>query len=304
MNLDLELNSLSLGVEVRKKEPMALHTSWKVGGPADYYVICDQPEQIAAVAGLCNRYSLPLTVIGNGTNLLVRDGGLRGIVMKLGPALQYITREGNKVRVGAATALPYLAKVTASWGLAGLEHAGGIPGTVGGALIMNAGAFGAYIGDLVEQVKVINTGKGTGEARLLTREECGFKYRGSNLSREGIIVEVLLNLSEKNPVFLEDKVREYLAERSRRHPQQPSAGSVFRNPPGSPTAGRLIEAAGGKKLQVGRAQVSEQHANFIVNLGGATAADILALMARVQRLVKEKFNLELQPEVRVIGEDA
>ncbi len=303
MNFEWELNNLSLKAEVKKNEPMALHTSWKVGGPADYFIVPEQLGQISDVARLCKKYSVPLMVIGNGTNLLVREGGLRGVVMKIGPAFQYITREGVKVRAGAGTSLPYLVRATAAWGLAGLEPAGGIPGTVGGALIMNAGAFGAYIGDLAEEVTVVDTHGRAGEAKLLTREDCGFKYRESSIPREGVIVEVLLQLKEGDPVCLEQRVQEFLAERLRRHPQQPSAGSVFRNLPGSP-AGKLIEAAGGKGLQVGRAQVSRQHANFIVNLGGATAGDILTLMAEVQRLVKEKFNLELHPEVRIIGEDA
>ncbi len=303
MNFEWELNSLSPKVEVKKDEPMRLHISWKVGGPADYFIVPEQLEQISAVARLCKKYGYPLTVIGNGTNLLVREGGLRGVVMKIGSTFKYITREGTRVRVGAGTPLPHLTGTTVGWGLAGLETAGGIPGTVGGALIMNAGAFGAYIGDLVKEVTVVDITGRAGEIKLLTRDDCSFSYRKSSLSREGAIVEVLLQLRKGDPFFLEKKAQGFLTERLRRHPQQPSAGSVFRNFPGLP-AGKLIEIAGGKGLQVGKAQVSRQHANFIVNLGGATAEDILVLMEKVQRLVKEKFNLELQPEVRVIGEDA
>ncbi len=302
MNFELELDRLSSEAEVKKNEPMSVHTSWKVGGPADYFVIPERLEHVSVVTRLCNRYGLPLTVIGNGTNLLVREGGLRGVVAKIGPAFQYIAREGFAVRAGAGTSLPCLARTAASWGLAGLEPAGGIPGTAGGALVMNAGAFGAYIGDLVKEVTVVAIAGRAGQVKQLTRKECGFRYRGSDLPREGVIVEVLLQLGEGDPIFLENRLQKYMAERLRRHPRQPSAGSVFKNPAGS-TAGKLIEAAGGKGLRVGRAQVSEQHANFIVNLGGATAGDILSLMVEVQRLVKEKFDLELHPEVRIIGED-
>ncbi|NMA92477.1 MAG: UDP-N-acetylmuramate dehydrogenase [Firmicutes bacterium] len=302
MNFEQELIGLLGGPEIKKDEPMARHTSWKVGGAADYFLVPRKREQLPALASLCKEYEVPLTVIGNGTNLLVREGGLRGLVIKLGPAFQYIDREGLKLRVGAGTSLPHLVSGAVAGGLAGLEPLGGIPGTVGGALIMNAGAFGTYIGELVEEVMLVDTAGEAGELRLLTREECGFKYRQSNLARQGIISEVLLQLREGDPVSLGRRAREYQEERLRRHPRQPSAGSVFKNPPGSP-AGRLIEAAGGKGLQVGGAQVSPQHANFIVNRGGATAGDILALMAKVQGLVKEKFNLELQPEVQIIGEE-
>ena len=303
MNFDWELQNLIPGAAIKKNEPLARHTSWKVGGPADYLLIPTDREQVAAVARLCKKHHIPLTVIGNGTNLLVREGGLRGVVMKIGSAFQQITRRDTRVTAGAGASLHHLVKVTAAWGLAGLEPAGGIPGTVGGALIMNAGAFGVYIGDLVEKVTVIALTDRVGEIKQLTREECGFGYRVSNLPQAGIIMEVLLQLEPGDPVCLEKRVQEYLSERLRRHPRQPSAGSVFRNFPGTP-AGKLIEAAGGKGLQVGRARVSRQHANFIVNLGGATAGDILALMEQVQGLVKEKFNLELRPEVRIIGEDA
>ena len=165
MDFEWELKRLSLKADIKKNEPMAVHTSWKVGGPADYFIVPEQAGEISAVARLCKKYGLPLTVMGNGTNLLVREGGLRGVVLKIGPPFQYITREGTKVRVGAGTPMPLLARATATQGLAGLEPAGGIPGTVGGALIMNAGAFGVYIGDLVEEVTVVDINNRVGEVK-------------------------------------------------------------------------------------------------------------------------------------------
>ncbi|MEW5786089.1 MAG: UDP-N-acetylmuramate dehydrogenase [Bacillota bacterium] len=298
MDIDQELGR-ELRAGIRKNEPMSLHTSWKVGGPADYFLAPADRFEIAKIVCYSREHELPLFVFGNGSNLLVRDGGIRGLVMQIGPPFHYIRWEDSGLVAGSGTPMPYLAQTASRKGWAGLEFAGGIPGTLGGALIMNAGAFGKYTGDLVRAITVV-----TGEAEIcrLEREQLVFGYRHSNLAGAGIVVEALLQLEKGDPAELERKVGIFLAERRRRHPQLPSAGSVFRNMPDQP-AGRLIEAAGGKGLRSGCAQVSEQHANFIVNLGGATAADILTLIDRVQRLVKNRFNIELHPEVKVVGEE-
>jgi UDP-N-acetylmuramate dehydrogenase len=297
LDLEQELGR-RLKAGIKKNEPLSLHTSWKVGGPADFYLFPAGLAELVEIRRCSSKYGLPLFVLGNGTNLLVLDGGIRGLVVHIGSPFNYIHWEGASIRAGAGTPLPLLARATARKGLAGLEFAGGIPGTLGGALVMNAGAFGGNIGSLVREVILVQK---SGAVINLSHHEIEFGYRHSNLPEKGIIVEALLQLKEEEAAVLEGKVEGYLAERMSRHPQLPSAGSVFRNLPERP-AGSLIEAAGGKGMRIGGAQVSEQHANFIVNLGGATASDILALIKAVQKLVWEKFGVELQTEVRVVGE--
>ena len=298
MSLEQEMGP-RLQCGVKKNEPMLLHTSWQVGGPAEYFLAPVDLSDLAEIVSYSSRFGLPLFVFGNGTNLLVRDGGIRGLVVQVGSSFHYVRRKGSRLTAGAGTPMPYLARFAAGNGLAGLEFAGGIPGTLAGALIMNAGAFGNYIGNVVQRVTVVCS---DGESRSLGREELQFGYRHSNLAGKGIIVEAELALWKGDPAELESRVDIFLAERRRRHPRLPSAGSVFRNLPGRP-AGRLIEAAGCKGMRVGGAQVAEQHANFIINRGDATASDILNLIERVRRLVKDKFNVELKLEVMIVGEE-
>lgn len=298
MNVEQELSRILRG-RYKKNEPMSLHTSWRVGGPADYYLYPGDRDELKEIVRFQKRAGLPLFVLGNGSNLLVRDGGIRGLVVHIGEPFSYIRREGEMLRAGAGTPLTLLAQKAAEEGLHGLGFAAGIPGTLGGALVMNAGAFGRYIGPLVAEVSIISPG---GEEVRLAPEDIVFGYRQSNLSGRGIIVEALLKLEKGDPEALREEVERYHAERKRRHPALPSAGSVFRNPPGNP-AGRLIEAAGGKGLSIGAARVSEKHANFIVNTGGASARDIETLIELVQQRVKEKFGVELETEVRIVGEE-
>lgn len=298
MNPEQELGR-QLRAGIKENEPMSLHTSWQVGGPADYYLLPADEAELREIVRFTKRTGLPLFVFGNGTNLLVRDGGIRGLVVQIGAPFSYVHREGSSLRAGAGTSLTFLARAAAKEGLQGLGFAGGIPGSLGGALVMNAGAFGSYIGSLVAEVSMVRL---DGEAVRLGREEIVFGYRQSNLIGKGIIVEALLELKEGEPDELKGEVEKYLSERRRRHPSLPSAGSVFRNPPGRP-AGRLIEEAGGKGLSIGPARVSGQHANFIVNAGGASARDIEELIEAVRQLVKEKFAVELQTEVKIIGEE-
>jgi UDP-N-acetylmuramate dehydrogenase len=297
LNLERELGPL-LKNGIKKDEPMSRHTSWRIGGPADYLVCPVDIEEIARVVRYSHLHGIPLLVCGNGSNLLVLDGGIRGLVMKIGSPFHYIRcEEGNRIRAGSGTPMPDLARAAVRKGLAGLEFAGGIPGTLGGALIMNAGAYGGNIGSLVQSVTVVDF---QGRVLELARKEIEFGYRCSSLSSAGVVAEALLQLEKGDPARSEALLEHYLQERRRKHPQLPSCGSVFRNLPDQP-AGRLIEAAGGKGLRVGGAQVSEQHANFIVNTGGATAKDVLALIRKVQQLVKKKFNIELHPEVKIVG---
>ncbi len=297
MSVEQELGR-RLKAGIKRDEPMSLHTSWGVGGPADYYLVPADSNELQEIIHFGNSSGLPLFVFGNGTNLLVRDGGIRGLVVQMGEAFSYVRREGRLLRAGSGTPMTALARAAAGEGLRGLGFAAGIPGSLGGALVMNAGAFGNYIGAHVAEVSLILSGGG--QARL-GPEEIVFGYRQSNLSQLGVIVEALIKLEQGEREALTGELEHYFAERRRRHPSLPSAGSVFRNPPGNP-AGGLIEAAGGKGLSAGAAAVSEKHANFIVNKGGASARDIEYLIERVQKMVRKKFGVELQTEVRIVGE--
>lgn len=284
---------------VKLNEPMSLHTSWQVGGPADYFVCPDNINEIVEIIRLSDKYNVPLYIIGNGSNLLVLDGGIRGLVLNIGQSFCYINRIEKGLIAGAGTAMTMLAKTAVEYGLTGIEFAVGIPGSLGGAVIMNAGAFGGYIGDRVKSVKVIAP---DGELKILSDDELVFGYRTSSLVGKGIVIEIEIELVKGDKEQSRNQMEHFLSERRRRHPDLPSCGSVFRNLPGNP-AGQLVENAGGKGLRIGGAEVSTQHANFIVNTGSATAADILATINTVKKLVKEKYDIELQPEVKIIGEE-
>ncbi len=299
MSVDRELGS-KLKAGIKKNEPMSKHTSWQVGGPADYFVCPADYSELMEIVRHCMKYELPLFIIGNGTNLLVRDGGIRGMVVNIGEHFSYVNRINDKLEAGSGTSMTFLASVAAEQGLAGLEFAVGIPGSLGGAAIMNAGAFGLYIGEKIQSVKLVSS---DGEPVILERDDLLFGYRTSNLIGKGIIVEISLQLKKGDSAESLKLMEHYLTERSRRHPNLPSAGSVFRNFPGQP-AGKIIESLGCKGMSVGGAQVSPKHANFIVNTGNATAADILTLIETIRQLVKDSHGIELQPEVKIVGEES
>ncbi len=299
MNIERELGS-RLTHGIKKGEPMSEHTSWMVGGPADYFICPANMEELTEAVRYSDKHSLPLYIVGNGSNLLVLDGGIRGLVVKIGTPFSYTTHAGHFLTAGAGTPMPALANSAREAGLSGLEFAIGIPGSLGGALIMNAGAFGGYVGEKVHTVTLVDF---YGRANKVAREEISFGYRSSSLIGKGIIVEACLELTHGEPEQIGGAMEKYSAERRKRHPNQPSAGSVFRNPSDKP-AGKIIEEAGGKGMRIGGAEVSEKHANFIVNTGGASAADVLALIRAVRQLVKDKYGIELQPEVRIIGEES
>ncbi len=298
MNLEHELRQ-SLKNGVKTDESMSLHTTWQVGGPADYFLCPVDSSELIEIVRISKKHNQPVQVVGNGSNLLVLDGGIRGLVVYIGEAFCYISRTEKGLLAGAGTPMTMLAKSAAHYNLSGIEFAVGIPGSLGGAVIMNAGAFGGYIGDSVSSVSLINT---EGQTATLNRDQISFGYRTSNLVGMGIVFEVSFNLDQGDPEESTRQMEYFLAERRRRHPSLPSCGSVFRNLPGQP-AGHLIEQVGAKGLRVGGAEVSTQHANFIVNTGSATASDILQLIKTVQTMVKDKFVCELHPEVRIIGEE-
>lgn len=287
--------------DVRKKEPMANYTTWRVGGPADWFIYPKNKDELEQTMRILYRENIPWLVIGRGSNMLVRDGGFRGAVIKLGEGLDGLSIEGTRVVAGGGYSFVRLSAVTAKAGLAGLEYGAGIPGTVGGAVFMNAGAHGSDVSKTLVSAEVL---LGTGEWMTMSNEDFKFCYRTTVLQKEvrGIVTEAVFELTPGDPKAIMEKLNAY---KERRYKTQPlhhrCAGSVFRNPPGD-YAGRLIEAAGLKGYRIGDAEVSTLHGNFIINRGKAKAADILALISEVQTAVKDKYGVTLHPEVRVVGE--
>ncbi len=282
-------------------EPMHLHTSWRIGGPADIFVDVAGEDDIAEVLILCKKHKVPCQVVGRGSNLLVLDKGIRGVVLHIGKGLsQNVWQTNGQVQAGAGGLLMNLVRETVQQGLGGLEWAAGIPGSVGGAVWMNAGAYGEFMGNFVTHVNVIEY---TGCKRQIFLPELDFAYRKSGLmDLAAVITSITLKLQPRDAVLSQKKIEELLALRQKNQPlEYPSAGSVFKNP-GNDHAGRLSEAAGCKGLTVGGAQVSLKHGNFIINTGEATAADVLALIGQVQKKVKEAFGIDLQQEIKTIGE--
>lgn len=293
-----ELRALE-GVDVHRDEPMARHTSFHIGGPADLFVVCDTIPALADALEVLSAHSVPYTVVGKGTNLLVADAGYRGAIIVLGKEFKRHVCEGEHVRAGAACILAYLVQDAFSRGLGGLEFAVGVPGTLGGALAMNAGSRDAWIGRVTESVTLYVPGEGLIRLR---GDEIPWAYRQSGLPARGIIVEGELRLSPSEPTRIRAEMERGLTRRKQSQPMgAASAGSVFVNPEGE-SAGRLIESVGLKGTKFGGARVSEVHANFIVNDGGASADDVLALVNKVRTSVRDRYGIELQPEVRFLGE--
>ncbi|MEW6662254.1 MAG: UDP-N-acetylmuramate dehydrogenase [Bacillota bacterium] len=285
--------------EIRVNEPMSRHTTWHIGGPADFLVM---PRSVAALKTcleLAGRHQMPVTVIGNGSNVLVRDGGIRGMVIKTS-LLTAMQLKGTTIKAEGGVPLPTLVQAAARAGLQGLEFAAGIPGTLGGALIMNAGAGQGSFSDVLREVTVM---QGDGTIETLAPSQVSFGYRSSSLKKTGlIIVAAVLGLVSGSSEEIQGKIKALLQSRRAKQPLKwPNAGSVFANPAGY-AAGYLIEQTGAKGLTRGRAQVSELHANFIINLGGATASDVEGLIEEVRRRVMEKYGIELQLEIQIFGE--
>jgi UDP-N-acetylmuramate dehydrogenase len=290
--------------EVFFDEPLSRHSSWCIGGPADLLVIPHRPDQVGSAVRYARREGLPLLVIGQGTNLLFADEGVRGIVLKLGAGMARWAIEGQCIVAEAGLWVPWLARQAARAGLAGLEHIVGIPGTLGGLVFMNGGSHRQGIGDHVRRVWIVDR---DGREEVVGRQECGFAYRNSALQESGAII---LKVELECPVGDSHRIRrEMLAdlrERRRKFPRkEPNCGSVFLStdrmhatvgPPG-----RIIEEAGLKGTRLGGAEVSRRHANFIVNCGNATARDVLALIAHIRRTVQAKIGFDLHCEVRYVS---
>ena len=279
-------------------EPMSAHTTLKLGGPADYMVFPRDGEEIAAMFREAAENSVPVTVIGHGSNLLVLDGGIRGLVICIGKNMRKITREGNILKAQAGAMLGSVALEAAEAGLTGLEFASGIPGTVGGGVTMNAGAYDGEMAQVVTEVRGIRP---DGTAVCLSREEMDFSYRHSVVQEKGFIVtEVTFELKPGDPAAIRARMSELNAKRSEKQPLDlPSAGSTFKRPEGY-YAAALIDQCGLKGYSIGGARVSEKHAGFLVNTG-TSSRDFLNLMKKVQAIVEERAGVRLEPEIRIVG---
>jgi len=282
-------------MKFQKNEPLKKHNSFRIGGAADYFCEPKSRQDIIAAMVFAKEKKIPLAIIGAGTNLLVRDNGFRGLAIKIGKGLNWLKFCNNKVKVGAGVSLPRLIKACAAKGLGGIEFLAGIPGSAGGAVVMNAGAWGKAVGKFVNSVNAIDY---NGKERLFSQKELQFAYRSSRFQKEKwIIIEITLQLNRLKRSLIKNKVQEYQQKRRARQPLGiANCGSVFKNPKGD-FAGRIIEAAGCKGLRIGDAQVSDKHANFIVNLGEAKAKDVIKLMTQVQKKAKTK----LEPEIKLLS---
>jgi len=294
-----DLQAAQIG-EIRSNEKLAPYTTWKIGGPADLMIIPDSKAAIAAAIRILARHNVPWTVIGRGSNLLVADKGIRGAVIKLGDTLETLRFEGSTAYAGASYSFIKLSVLAAKAGLTGLEFAGGIPGSVGGAVYMNAGAHGSDVSRILKQAEVILD---SGEIVTMQTDDLRYAYRHSVLhTLPGIVTEAVFELAEGDRKEIAGAMAAYRDRRLRTQPLQLAcAGSVFRNPQGG-FAAKLIEEAGLKGKRVGGAEISALHANFIVNTGNATAVDVLTLIAEVQHIVRDKYGVSLVPEVLVVGE--
>ena len=285
---------------VVENEPLARYTAIGVGGPADLLVEVADEDDLCALMRCVSTHGLPWTILGDGTNVLISDQGIRGIVIRLGEALCAIDVDGQRMTAGSCAAISKVADVAAEHNLAGLEGVGTVPGTVGGAIVMNAGTHRGYIDEVVTAVSVVGA---SGEKMVLSREDCGFTYRSSRfqVDRSLIITSVEFTLRSGDGEAIRRHLEDVRKHRLETQPRGRSAGCFFKNPPNS-SAGKLIEAAGGKGMREGGAVVSDTHANFIINENNATAADIRRLAERVRELVREKHGIELEYEVRILGE--
>ena len=294
-----ELQNVMGGSGIFMEEPMKKHTTFRVGGPADVLV---QPDEtaLAAILALCRQYHVSYSFIGNGSNLLVGDKGIRGVVIEMTDPMGNIEVDGTKITAQAGAMLSKIANTAASNGLGGMEFAAGIPGSVGGAVVMNAGAYGGEMKDIIERVYVLDE---NGAQLELDRTALNLGYRHSCIpEKKYIVTKVVLELVPRDEVEIRSKMKDLNEKRAEKQPlQYPSAGSTFKRPEGY-FAGKLIMDAGLRGYQVGGAQVSEKHCGFVMNKGDARAADVCQLMRDVSDKVQAQFGVVLEPEVKMIGE--
>lgn len=312
--LRLEIGSVNLNIKeilensklnkenLYYNEPMAKHTSFKIGGPADVFIKVDNIEELKETLDLSKQNQIPLTIIGNGSNLLVTDKGIRGITAKLNLKDIKIKNENNKqiIKVDAGVPVGLLAQKLLKEKITGFEELSGIPGTIGGAVIMNAGAHGKELKDILKKVTAMDY---NGNIHEFTNEECLFSYRNSRFQKEKyIILQATLELEKGNSTEIKEKMDEYMQFRKEKQPiEYPNAGSTFKRGEDFVTA-KLIDEAGLKGYKVGGAQVSEKHAGFIVNVDNATAKDVIELTDYIKEKIEEKFGKKINLEIQIIGE--
>ena len=281
-------------------EPMKKHTTFRVGGPADYFVVPRTKEEVKELISVCKEFDMPYYVLGNGSNLLVGDKGYRGVIIQVYKEMNQIQVEGENIKVQAGALLSRIGNVALEAELSGFEFAAGIPGTMGGAVVMNAGANGGEMRDVLVSATVLTP---QGELLTLSNEELELGYRTSIVAKKDyIVLEATIGLHKGDKEAIKARMDELRVQRTTKQPLEfPSAGSTFKRPEGY-FAGKLIQDAGLRGFQVGGAQVSEKHCGFVINKENATAADVWELMQQVSAIVKEKFGVELEPEVKRLGE--
>lgn len=300
MNMYEKLLEILPERQIQRNEPLNRHTYTKLGGEADFFVTPDTYEQVQAIIRLAQATKLPFMILGFGSNLIVRDGGIRGIVLNLN-ALNVIRHEGGRIVAQAGASIIDVSRYALAQTLTGLEFACGIPGTVGGAVYMNAGAYGGETKDVLESIIALTP---TGELVTLQNEELDFGYRTSRIEREGLIVlEATFVLTPGVREDIEAVMSDLTYKRESKQPlEYPSCGSVFKRPPGH-FAGKLIQDSELQGTRIGGAEVSTKHAGFIVNINEATATEYISLIRHVQHTVREKFGVDLETEVKIIGEE-
>lgn len=281
-------------------EPMSRHTTFRIGGPADIFAMPENFQQVGEVLKLCKKEQLPFFILGNGSNLLVSDGGYRGVIIQMDRNMQEIRLEGNEIHACAGALLSSIAVAARNASLTGFEFAGGIPGTLGGAVVMNAGAYGGELKDVLKEATVMTL---DGEILTIPAEKLEMGYRTSIVKEKGyLVLEAVIALSEGEEEAIRARMKELSDKRTEKQPlDYPSAGSTFKRPEGY-FAGKLIMDSGLQGFRVGGAQVSEKHCGFVINAGGATAGDVRALMDQVIRTVEEKYGVTLEPEVKFLGD--
>ena len=281
-------------------EAMSRHTTFKIGGPADYFLMPDKSADVGGIVKLCKESGIPYFILGNGSNLLVGDGGYRGAVIQIYKNMSAVTVEGTEITVQAGALLSSVAAAAKNAALTGFEFAGGIPGTMGGAVVMNAGAYGGEMKDVLTEVTVMDE---EGEIVTLPADKLELGYRTSIIKTAGyIVLEAKLQLKEGDPEVIRETMKDLTIRRTTKQPlEYPSAGSTFKRPEGY-FAGKLIMDSGLAGYQVGGAQVSEKHCGFVINAGGATARDVRTLMDDVRDVVYKKYGVTLEPEVKFLGD--
>lgn len=298
-NIIEKFNDLLGEEKVKVDEPMKRHTTFRIGGPADYFLLPSSEEELSGILKICKNEELPYFILGNGSNLLVSDEGYRGVIIQLYRNYGDITVKGNEIHATAGALLSQIAAAAKNASLTGFEFAGGIPGTLGGAVVMNAGAYGGEMKDVLKEVTVMNQ---DGEILTIPADKLELGYRTSIIKTAGyIVLEAVISLKKGNIEEITALSRKLSAQRIEKQPlEYPSAGSTFKRPEGY-FAGKLIMDSNLRGYRVGGAQVSEKHCGFVINAGGATAEDVSILMKNVTDIVYEKFGVKLEPEVKFLG---